>query len=87
MDMDNSNDDNTQRANKHDDLHDIFRTYVDDPNNDVKHTYCVSPFIELESVESVLKKHKGTFCVLSLNIQSLNSKFDSFMSALSHLWW
>ena len=32
-----------------------------------------------------LKKHKGTFSVLSLNIQSLNSKFDAFMSVLSHL--
>ena len=84
MDMDNANNDNTQRANKRDDLHDILRTFVDDPNNEVK-TYCVSPFIELESVESVLKKHKGNFCVLSLNIQSLNSKFDSFMSVLSHL--
>ena len=82
--MDNANNDNTQRANKRDDLHDILRTFVDDPNNEVK-TYCVSPFIELESVESVLKKHKGNFCVLSLNIQSLNSKFDSFMSVLSHL--
>ena len=86
MDMDNANNDNTQRANKRDDLHDILRTFVDDPNNEVK-TYCVSPFIELESVESVLKKHKGNFCVLSLNIQSLNSKFDSFtVSIVSSQW-
>ena len=82
--MDNSKNDNTRRANKRDDLHDILRTFVGDLNNEAK-TYCISPFIELESVESVLKKHKCTFSVLSLNIQSLNSKFDSFMSVLSHL--
>ena len=27
---------NTQRANKRDDQHDILRTFVDDPNNEVK---------------------------------------------------
>ena len=82
--MDNEKDDNPPRANNRNDLHDVLRTFVDDPNNEVK-TYCVSPFIELESVESVLKKHKGHFSVLSLNIQSLNSKFDFLTSILSHL--
>ena len=35
------------------DLHNVLRTLMDDPNNEEK-TYCVSLVIELESVESIL---------------------------------
>ena len=32
--MDNAKDENTQRANYRNDLHDVIRTFVDHPNND-----------------------------------------------------
>ena len=58
------------------DLNDLLRTFHDDPNNEVRSFMC-SPYIEIESLMPVLSKYKSNFSVLSLNIQSLNSKFDT----------
>ena len=44
-----------------------------------------SPYIEIESLTPVLSKYKSIFSVLSLNIQSLNSKFDTLLAILSDL--
>ena len=58
------------------DLNNLLRTYQDDPNNELR-TYTDSPYILPESVVQ--------FAILSLNIQSINSKFDSLTTFLSHL--
>ena len=87
--MDNSNCDNP-RANENIhssddiDLKDLLRTFHDDPNNEVKSFTC-SPYIEIDSLTPVLSRYKANFSVLSLNIQSINSKFDALLAVLSEL--
>ena len=43
------------------------------------------PIIETDSLVPILSKHKGDFSVLSLNIQSINSKYDALLAVLSDL--
>ena len=66
------------------DLNNVLRSFVDDPNNEVR-TYSDSLYIPTENVENILSQYPNNFSVLSLNIQSLNSKFDSLLAFLSHL--
>ena len=87
--MDNSNCDNpraTENIHSSDDidLNDLLRTFHDDPNNEVKSFTC-SPYIEIDSLTPVLSRYKANFYVLSLNIQSINSKFDALLAILSEL--
>ena len=82
--MDNTNNHNL-RAPKQDDLNDTLRTNIDDPNNEVK-TYSDSLYISTEKIENVLKQNDNKFSILGLNIQSLNSKYDSLTTLLSQLY-
>ena len=87
--IDNSNDGNLI-ANGRDhlcndvDLNYLPRSFGDDPNNEVKSFTC-SPYIETDSLVPILSRHKGDFSVLSLNVQSVNSKYDALLSVLSEL--
>ena len=65
------------------DLNELLRTYQDDPNNELR-TYTDSPYMLTESVLPFLIQRKRQFTVLSLNIQSINSKFDSLTAFLSY---
>ena len=67
-----------------DDLNNVLRSFVDDPNNEVR-TYSDSLYIPTENVENVLSQYPNNFSLFSLNNQSLNSKFDSLSAFLSHL--
>ena len=67
-----------------DDLNNVLRSFVDDPNNEVR-TYSDSLYIPTENVENMLSQYPNNFSLFSLNIQSLNSKFDSLSAFLSHL--
>ena len=66
------------------DLNDLLRTFDDDPNNEVKAFIC-SPYIDIEGLTPLLSRYKNGFAVLSLNIQSINSKFDALTAVLSEL--
>ena len=87
MIIDNTNNNNL-RANRTDrvsndiDLNDLLRTFSDDPNNEVKSFTC-SPYIETDSLIQILSKHTGDFYVLSLNVQSINSKYDALLAIVS----
>ena len=64
------------------DLNDLLRTFSDDPNNEVK-TFKCSPYIDIEGLTPLLSRYKDAFVLLSLNIQSINSKFDALTAVLS----
>ena len=66
------------------DLNELLRTYQDDPNNELR-TYTDSPYMLTESVSPILIQKKRQFTVLSWNIHSINSKFDSLTAFLPHL--
>ena len=66
------------------DLNDLLRTFSDDPNNEVK-TFTCSPYIDIEGLTPLLSRYKDALVVLSLNIQSINSKFDTLTAVLSEL--
>ena len=71
----------------------ILRTYGDidsfrlenilDPDENEDEINCIQPslYYEMECLPSYLK-NKGHFNILSLNIQSINAKFDALLSAL-----
>ena len=44
-----------------------------------------SPYIDLPHVSSYMKKFKHQFTILDINIQSLNAKFDSFITFFNDL--
>ena len=65
-------------------LNGLLWTFSDDLNNEVKSFTC-SPYIETDSLVPILSRHKGNFSVLSLKIQSINSKYDALLAVLSVL--
>ena len=67
-----------------DDLNNVLRSFVDDPNSEVR-TYSDSLFIPTQNVENMLSQYPNNFSLFSLNIQSLNGKFDYLSAFLSHL--
>ena len=44
-----------------------------------------SPYYDMESLDSVLSENIEKFSILSLNIQSINSKFDNLCALISLL--
>jgi hypothetical protein len=49
-------------------------------------SYCSeSPYIDVPNVSVHLKRHQNKFCILDLNVQSLNAKFDSLLLFLDEL--
>ena len=66
------------------DLNDLLRAFDDDPNSEVK-TFTFSPYIDIEGLTPLLSRYKNGFAVLSLNIQSITSKFDALTAVLSEL--
>ena len=66
------------------DLNQLLCTYQDNPNNELR-IYTDSPYMLTESVLPFLIQRKRQFTVLSLNIQSINSKFNLLTAFLSHL--
>ena len=55
----------------------------DDDPNDVIEIISQSPYFDIESLGKYLQNHSSQFTILSLNIQSLNAKFDGLLSMLS----
>ena len=66
------------------DLNTVLHSFVDDPNNEVR-TYSESPYVTIDNTDAFLGQYKDNFSILSLNMQSLNSKFDTLLTFLSHL--
>ena len=66
------------------DLIDLLRTFDDDLYNEVKAFTC-SPYIDIEDLTPLSSIYKNGFAVLSLNLQSINSKFDAMTAVLSEL--
>ena len=63
----------------------MLRTFSDDPGNEIR-TYSDSPYITNDNIHQVFKNaNNQTFSVLSLNIHSLNNKFDVLLLQLSKL--
>ena len=66
------------------DLNDLLNTFGDDTNNEIK-TFMSSPYIEIEGLDPLLSRYKNAFVVLSLSIQSINSKSYAPSAILSEL--
>ena len=64
-------------------LNHILQNFVD--SSDEIRTFYESPYIEITDLEKHLFPVKDQFSILSINIQSLNAKFDSLVLMLSLL--
>ena len=67
------------RVPNEEDLNNVLRSYADDHNNEIR-TYSDSLYIPTDKVHGVLSKNTANFSIFSINIQSLNSKFDSLLA-------
>ena len=56
-------------------LNNLLQSFVD--SNDEIPTFAESPYIAVDDLQSVLGANDNKFSVLTLNIQSLNAKFDN----------
>ena len=65
-------------------LIDVLRTLEDDPQNEMK-IFADSPYLSMNEIDHTLSKYKNRLSILSLNIQSIGSKFDSLLALLSIL--
>lgn len=61
-----------------------LRSVVND-NDDENTISFNSPYVDTTNLSKYLKKFKSNFSVLSLNIQSLNAKFDSLLAIMQDL--
>ena len=66
------------------DLNNVLCSFEDDPNNELR-TYSDSPYLDTEGFISYLAKNTKSFSILSLNVQTLNSKFDEITTLLAQL--
>ena len=44
-----------------------------------------SPYYDDDKFKSIIDQHKGNFCILSTNIQSINAKFDELFAYINDL--
>ena len=65
------------------DLNHILSTFVDS-EHEIKN-FCDSRYIKLSDIKSVIKKDGKEFTVLTLNIQSINAKFDNLYPVINNL--
>ena len=70
-------------AGTENDFNHILSTFVDS-EHEIKN-FCDSRYIELSDIKSVIKKHGKEFTVLTLNIQSINAKFDNLYPVINNL--
>ena len=63
-------------ADTENDLYHILSTFVESEHEIVN--FCDSRYIELSDITSIIKDDGKDFTILSLNIQSINAKFDNF---------
>ena len=64
-------------------LNRILQNFVD--SDEEIRTFCDSPYIAISELDKCLPPTKDQFSILSINIQSLNAKFDSLFLMLSLL--
>lgn len=64
-------------------LNEILRNFKD--NDFEMDTFGDSPYIDIDSFSKQLEPHSKSFSVLTLNIQSINAKFDKLITLLSLL--
>ena len=62
----------------------MLRSSYDDPQNEVR-VFADSPYLSMNEIDQTLSKYRNRFSILSFNIQSINSKFDSLLALLSKL--
>ena len=64
-------------------LNEILRNFTD-TDFEVQ-TFDDSSYIDIDSMTDNLKPHEKSFSLMSLNIQSINAKFDKLTTLLSYL--
>ena len=70
-------------AGTENDLNHILSTFVDSEHEITN--FCDSRYIELSDIKSVIKNDGKEFTVLTLNIQSINAKFDNLYPVINNL--
>ena len=64
------------------DLNQLLSTFVDS-EHEIKN-FCSSQYIDLSDLSSILK-NDDDFAILTLNVQSINAKFDNLFAIINNL--
>jgi len=65
------------------DLNEILSTYVDSEYE--IENFCDSRYIEWSNLENTMKNNGRSFSIISLNVQSINAKFDTLFPIVNNL--
>ena len=65
------------------DLNHILSTFVD-AEDEIK-TFCDSRYVSIVNIKKCLGKSKEEFVILTLNIQSINAKFDQLSAVINNI--
>ena len=73
----------TNLAGSENDLNHVLSTFVDSEHEIKKFSH--SQYVDISEIQSIFKNSQNEFLILTLNIQSVNAKFDNLFPVIANL--
>ena len=73
----------TNLAGSENDLNHVLSTFVDSEHEITN--FCHSHYVDMSEIQSIFQNSQNEFLILTLNIQSVNAKFDNLFSVIDNL--
>ena len=73
----------TNLAGSENDLNHVLSTFVDSEHEITN--FCHSHYVDISEIQSIFQNSPNEFLILTLNIQSLNAKFDNLFPVVANL--
>ena len=73
----------TNLAGSENDLNHVFSTFVDSEHEITN--FCHWQYVDISEIQSIFKNSPNEFLILTLNIQSVNAKFDNLFPVIANL--
>ena len=73
----------TNLAGSENDLNHVLSTFVDSEHEITN--FCHSQYVDISEIQSIFQNSPNEFLILTLNIQSVNAKFDNLYPVIANL--
>ena len=73
----------TNLAGSENDLNHVLSTFVDSEHEITN--FCHSHYVDMSEIQSIFQNSQNEFLLLTLNIQSVNAKFDNLVPVIDNL--
>ena len=73
----------TNLAGSENDLNHVLSTFVDSEHEITN--FCYSQYVDISEIQSIFQNSPNEFLILTLNIQSVNAKFDNLFPVIANL--